>query len=432
MGILLFLAILAVLGYRATTPEQREELLRAAVRALRQLKAVLDRSRQECEPFYEALQARSRRTYVTAALAALNAAVFVCMVFGAGALRETSTLMTWGGNFAPRTTNGEWWRLLTSAFVHTGFFPVLINLATLVQLGLIVERLVGRLAFAAVYIAAAIFASLVHLAHYPLTVSVGASGAIFSLYGLLLASWIWSLFPRSSVTMPLVAAERLVPVSGLFILYNVANGNLGSAAELTGFGTGLVCGLVMARGVSEKPAPPRLVGAAMAATVVIAVASAFQLRSVTDVRPEIDRVVELEERTARTYQTEVDRFMKGRVEAAALVQLIDRTIVPELQAADARLKALERVPREQQPLVAEAEEYVRLRRESWRLRVEGLRRTHKLGLKGDGHTEETTMASWRVRTETEYRAAMVARGKADGAERTSLEAFEKVKLARRK
>ncbi len=70
-------------------------------------------------------------------------------------------------------------------FVHTGLFQLLVNCAALVQLGLILERLVGHITFAAVYLAAGVLASLVSLSDYPMAISAGASGAIFGLYGLL-------------------------------------------------------------------------------------------------------------------------------------------------------------------------------------------------------------------------------------------------------
>ena len=52
---------------------------------------------------------------MTPAIAALNALVFVGMIFGRGALADPQTIVAWGGSFGPRTTNGEWWRLITSA-----------------------------------------------------------------------------------------------------------------------------------------------------------------------------------------------------------------------------------------------------------------------------------------------------------------------------
>ena len=92
------------------------------------------------------------------AFVAVNVIVFL-MMGGGGSRRET--LVEWGASFGPRTTNGEWWRLAASMFVHTGFLQLLVNCAALVQLGLILERLVGHITFAAVYFAAGVLASLV-------------------------------------------------------------------------------------------------------------------------------------------------------------------------------------------------------------------------------------------------------------------------------
>jgi hypothetical protein len=174
------------------------------------------------------------------------------------------------------------------------------------------------------------------------------------------------------------------------------------------------------------------VAAAMAAAVVIAVAFAVPLRGVTDVRPEIERVVGLEDRTASAYQTAVDRFRKGRMTAEAVAQLIDRTIEPELQAAEAHLKAVTGVPPEQQPLVASAEEYLRLRYESWRLRAESLRRTDTPTLQEARDTEPATYENGRLRAEARLKANRLYLGKIEGAERASLEALQRIRPADQK
>ncbi len=126
-------------------------------------------------------------------LVALNLGVFIGMIFGAGAIADPATLVAWGGNVGPRTSNGEWWRLVTAMFVHTGFWHLVASLAGLAQLGILLERLVGHVAFAALYLAAGVLASLVSLFASPLTVTVGATGAIFGLYGLLIAAIAWGM-----------------------------------------------------------------------------------------------------------------------------------------------------------------------------------------------------------------------------------------------
>ena len=151
------------------------------------------------EPFRTALRKRTRYAIVAPALAVLSVMVFARMLLGAGALTEPAILISWGANFGPRTTNGEWWRLLTSTFVHTGFLRMAIEAAVLAQLGMLLERLAGRSALAAVFAAAAMLAGLVNLSAYPMGTTTGASGAIFGLYGLLLASMVRSLRARRTV-----------------------------------------------------------------------------------------------------------------------------------------------------------------------------------------------------------------------------------------
>jgi len=427
--IFFLLIVLGGFAFYVMTPEERARLVRALLAAIRHLKYTAIQRRPTREAFHDALRARTRWVLVTPALVALNATIFTFMLFGPGALSDPETLVGWGGNFGPRTTNGEWWRLVTTMFVHSGMLHLLANIAGLVQLGLILERLVGHLTFAAVYVAAGVFASLVSLSAAPVAVSVGAAGAIFGIYGLLLASSIWGMLHRSTVTIPLRAMKRLGPAAAVFILYSVATDGIESRAALAGLVTGCVAGLVLARGVSDRKPPARRVAAAMATTAVIAVALAFPLRRLADVRPEMERVVAVEDRTASAYKTGVDRFRSGRITAEALAQLIDRTIVPELHAAQARLKALDRVPHEHQPLVASAEEYLRLRDESWRLRAEGL---HKAKGLTRGEADRTRDENWRLRAEGQHRANMLTLGEADRTERASLEALQRIRPADQK
>jgi hypothetical protein len=117
-----------------------------------------------------------------------------------------------------------------------------------------------------------------------------------------------------------------------------------------------------------------------------------------DVRPEITRVLDIETRTSGAYQSAMAQFKLGTVSAEGLAQVIEKRITPELQAMQSRLKTLGRIPPEHQPLLEGAEEYLRLRDESWRLRAAAL-----------------------------HKSSMPALRKADSAERASLEALERLK-----
>jgi hypothetical protein len=167
---------------------------------------------------------------------------------------------------------------------------------------------------------------------------------------------------------------------------------------LPGLFAGFVGGLVLAKGVAEAK-PPIVRMAVVTGVVTVALAtSALSLRGVADVRPEIASVVALEDRLSRTYQKAVEQFTRGAMTADALSQVIRRSITPEIQAARARLQALTGVPPEHEAVVASADEYLRLRDESWRLRADGLHQSNMLALR-----------------------------KADAIERASLDAFEKVR-----
>ena len=112
-------------------------------------------------------------------------------------------------------------------------------------------------------------------------------------------------------------------------------------------------------------------------------------------RPALAHVVEVEGKTAGAYGAAVERFRKGRMSAEALANLIDRTILPELQTVRARLSEIDGVPDQHQPLVAAADEYLRLRDESWRQRSAALRKSSLPGLREADKTERASLEAFR-------------------------------------
>jgi rhomboid protease GluP len=335
--------------------------------------------------FRDAVRARSPRAVVTPALIALNIAVYVLMLFRAdGSIGDPKTMLEWGASFGPRTTNGEWWRLVTSMFVHTGFIHLLVNMAALAQAGLVLERLVGRPAFVTTYFSAGIVAAVVRISDQPLAVSSGASAAVFGVYGLLVASFLAGMIGRSATSIPLPALKRFVPAAGVFLLYSML---AGGQAHLTGLSVGFGCGCVLAIGVSISTPSPRRVALVGAAVVVAAIVIALPLRGIADVRPEIARIAALEDRVMSRYEKAIDRFKKGTLQPEALAKLIEKEILPDLAKARARIEALSGVPRQQQPVVTGALEYFRLRQDSFRMRTEAIRKASLVKLRQAEGTE---------------------------------------------
>jgi membrane associated rhomboid family serine protease len=373
-GVLVVLFVLMFTGllFYFLTPEERAKVLRAC-RALWQ-RAITEAVRRWTRQPDDAGHPARSPAFVTWSIVILNLFVFVRMLSGAGAFGDPDTLVSWGGSFGPRTTNGEWWRLVTATFVHAGPFHLLATLAGLIQIGCITERLVGPFAFASVCVAAGTLANLVSLSRSPVTITTGGSGAVFGVYGLLIATSVWGLLRGSRVHTPWCTVKRLVPGVAFFVLYTAATGRLDRVVVAAALASGTISGLLLAKGAKDHRPAARRVAVLAADIAALVVLGAVPLRGMADVRPEIRRVMATEDRTATTYDAAVGRFTNGAIPAVALAQLIDRTILPELQAARAGLDALTRVPPEHQPLVAGAEEYLRLRDESWRLRSEALRK----------------------------------------------------------
>ena len=407
---------------------------------VRRMKLAMDEPGPEYDAFSHALRARTRHALVTPVIAAINVAVFFGMLFGLGAISDPATLVSWGASIGTRTSNGEWWRLLTATFVHLGMLHLLVNVAVLIQLGAVLERLVGRLAFTAVYLSAGIFAGLVNLSSHPVGLSVGVSGAIFGLYGLLLASLFFQMFQRRrgalepaaqggtapGVTIPLISMMKLGIGAAVFLAYSALSG-FASNAEAAGLLVGLGYGSMLARRVSDKAPRPNEVGAVMAAACVLALMCALSLRNIADVKPEITGVLAAEERTVAAFQTASEAFKQGRLRADALAQYVERTIVGDLQAVDARLKALRNVPAEDQPLVTDAREYLRLRSESWHARAEAIR---AMNADTDAVARGGTDAHSRLQAEARFKSNKVALGLAESTERASLEAFARITRSR--
>ena len=333
---------------------------------------------------------------VTICLVAVNLTVFGWMLVGGLNLHDEQTLIGWGANFGPVTTNGQWWRMATSMFVHGGTLPLVINCVCLLQLGTVVERAVGRAAFGAVYVATGVLASAVNLAVAPVSVSAGASGALLGLHGFLIARMVWGYFPGSRVQIHLAVLKRLAPVSAVFILYHTVTSGVGDAMVLAGFG-GMACGVLLCRRITEEQPGGFRIAVVAGITMMFALDAVIPLRGMANVRPEIDRIVALEARIESEYKTAVEGFTKGRVSSKALVELIQTSILPDVKAARARVDALEKVPDSQQSLIASARVYLRLRDESWRLRAEALRKASMAMLRqADGVEHASLIALQQV------------------------------------
>jgi rhomboid protease GluP len=180
-----------------------------------------------------------QRTPATTALLVAILAGFGLEVFTGGV---TGTLGEAGANYAPAVVQGQYWRLVTSMFLHGGILHLALNGWALYQLGGLFEIWLGSSRLLAVYFLSGIAGSIASVL-WTEGPSVGASGAIFGLLGALIAF----LLRRHQALTP--GAKSLLMQLVMWAVINVFFGfstpGIDNAAHLGGCAAGLLLGLVL-------------------------------------------------------------------------------------------------------------------------------------------------------------------------------------------
>ncbi|WP_231622392.1 rhomboid family intramembrane serine protease [Halobacillus karajensis] len=117
-------------------------------------------------------------------LLAVNILIFLYIEW-VGDSTSVDTLIDYGAKFNPAIMEGEWWRIVTSMFLHIGILHLFMNMFALYYLGTAVEKLYGTWRFTLIYVFAGLFGGVASFMLNP-HVAAGASGAIFGLFGALL------------------------------------------------------------------------------------------------------------------------------------------------------------------------------------------------------------------------------------------------------
>ncbi|NWJ49757.1 MAG: rhomboid family intramembrane serine protease [Bacteroidetes bacterium] len=178
--------------------------------------------------------------FITPILLNVNILIFLVMVIsGMNILNaDNASLIKWGANLKPITLDGQWWRLMSCCFLHTGLIHIMMNMFALVCVGFLLEPLIGKLRFLSAYLLTGFGSSLFSLWYNDLVISAGASGAIFGLFGVFIAMLTTNLIEKSARKL------LLIPIA-FFVIFNLVNGlraGIDGAAHFGGFITGLFIG----------------------------------------------------------------------------------------------------------------------------------------------------------------------------------------------
>jgi len=321
--------------------------------------------------FVQAFERTTPRVVVTPALIAANAIVFlVTAALGAGLFMPDGRLMIhYGANFGPLTRDGQWWRLLSSIFLHFGVLHLLMNMYVLWVVGPIVERWLGPVGFAIGYIVSGFFGSVASAYWHDAIVSVGASGAVFGVFGMLPG-----LVTGRQQSLPMAIIKQHRALALKFLVLNLALGfgitEIDLAAHLGGLAAGFLFRLVL-RGnlpIGAGRRTSRNLILAATASVVGAMAIHFLSTRPPDILTICIRADAVDS-TARTLFATAIRRQESGVQASAETSAeIRKSILPMYVDLAGQL---ERVPRrnekERDRMKSTMVEYVQLKREAWEL-----------------------------------------------------------------
>lgn len=146
-------------------------------------------------------------------------------------------LLEWGANRRSETAGGEWWRLVTSMFLHGGLMHLMLNAFGLLLAAIFVEPIYGRIKLFVIYFFAGIGGSLASIWWYENTISVGASGAVFGLFGAIFSLAAMGVMRFSDLTW-------LWIYLGINLLFGLTGG-IDNAAHIGGFISGALIGLLL-------------------------------------------------------------------------------------------------------------------------------------------------------------------------------------------
>lgn len=167
-----------------------------------------------------------------------------------GALSSDQGLINAGAIYGPAIAAGQWWRIVTGSFLHGGFLHILFNMVALWQVGMFTEQVFGSKRMLVLY-AISMFGGGWAIYQFSYNeITVGASGAIFGIFGSLTAAGIM-LGPRGRA---LVTSNIGIIVLNLLIGF-MAPTHISNAGHIGGLISGFIAGFILMPRRLLRPAP---------------------------------------------------------------------------------------------------------------------------------------------------------------------------------
>ena len=185
---------------------------------------------------------KRKQPIITYILIALNICVFIAMYIWGNGSEDNATLLKFGANnrFFVLYLN-QFYRLITSSFIHIGILHLLVNMYSLYIIGSQIENFFGKIKYLIIYLGSAIFGSLLSICFHS-GISAGASGAIFGLLGAIAYfGYHYRLYLGN------VVRTQIIPIIILNLLLGFLTPGIDNAGHIGGLIGGIfismICGL---------------------------------------------------------------------------------------------------------------------------------------------------------------------------------------------
>ncbi|WP_277374968.1 rhomboid family intramembrane serine protease [Staphylococcus epidermidis] len=178
-----------------------------------------------------------RFTPITYTLILINIVIWLCMILYLNRFSDVKLLEV-GGLVHFNVVHGEWYRLISSMFLHFNFEHILMNMLSLFIFGKIVESIIGSWRMLIIYIISGLYGNFVSLSFNTTTISVGASGTIFGLIGsIFVIMYLSKNFNKKMIGQLLITLVVL-------IVFSLFMSNINIMAHLGGFISGVLITLI--------------------------------------------------------------------------------------------------------------------------------------------------------------------------------------------
>lgn len=184
-------------------------------------------------------------TPVNITLAVINVAVFFIMSILERAFGN-QYLYQYGAMFPPAVLGGQWYRLITSSFIHFDIAHLFNNMLLFITLGSYLERVFGKIRYIIFFFSAAVLSSLASMFHMiyskDLAFSAGASGIVFGMIGALLYMVI-----RNKGRFQNLTIRRFMIMILLSLYFGFVTAGVDNAAHVGGLCAGFLLGILLYR-----------------------------------------------------------------------------------------------------------------------------------------------------------------------------------------